>query len=59
MAIAEVAGNPVMAKLVHILYEMITEVELTFYWPVVDPWKAAWDVMLTIRPRLGSGSWGD
>ena len=39
MAIAEVAGNPVMAKLVHILYEMITEVELTFYWPVVDPWE--------------------
>ena len=39
MAIAEVAGNPVMAKLVHILYEMITQVELTLYWPVVDPWE--------------------
>lgn len=39
MAIAEVAGNPVMAKLVHILYEMITTVELTLYWPVVDPWE--------------------
>jgi GntR family transcriptional repressor for pyruvate dehydrogenase complex len=39
MAIAEVAGNPVMAKLVHILYEMITNVELTLYWPVVDPWE--------------------
>jgi GntR family transcriptional repressor for pyruvate dehydrogenase complex len=39
MAIAEVAGNPVMAKLVHILYEMITKVELTLYWPVVDPWE--------------------
>lgn len=39
MAIAEVAGNPVMAKLVHILYEMITEVELALYWPVVDPWE--------------------
>ena len=37
MAIAEAAGNPVMAKLVRILYEMIREVQLKLYWPIVNP----------------------
>jgi GntR family transcriptional repressor for pyruvate dehydrogenase complex len=37
MTLAEVAGNPVMAKLVHILYEMIRKIQLAVYWPKVDP----------------------
>ena len=36
-ALAEVAGNPVMAKLVSILYEMIREVQFAVYWPKIDP----------------------
>jgi GntR family transcriptional repressor for pyruvate dehydrogenase complex len=36
MALADIAGNPVMAKLVRILYEMVSEVEFKLYWPYVD-----------------------
>jgi len=34
--LAEIAGNAVMAKLVRILYEMISEIELKWYWPNID-----------------------
>lgn len=36
MALADIAGNPVMAKLVRILYEMVSGVEFKLYWPYVD-----------------------
>jgi DNA-binding FadR family transcriptional regulator len=36
-ALAEIAGNPVMAKLVRILYEMVHERQLNLYWPHIDP----------------------
>jgi GntR family transcriptional repressor for pyruvate dehydrogenase complex len=36
MGLAEIAGNPVMAKLVRILYEMISGIELKLYWPKID-----------------------
>jgi GntR family transcriptional repressor for pyruvate dehydrogenase complex len=36
MELAEAAGNPVMAKLVRILYEMIREIQLKVYWPHID-----------------------
>ena len=36
MRLAEIAGNPVMAKLVSILYQMISEIELTLYWPSIN-----------------------
>jgi len=37
MAIAEIAGNPVMAKLVRILYDMVHDIQRGVYWPNVDP----------------------
>ena len=36
MALAEVAGNRVMAKLVRILYDMVGEVQKRVYWPNID-----------------------
>jgi len=36
MTLADIAGNPVMAKLVRILYEMVHEAQLPVYWPNVD-----------------------
>jgi len=37
MTLAELSGNPVLAKLVRILYEMVSEVQFRLYWPVIDP----------------------
>jgi GntR family transcriptional repressor for pyruvate dehydrogenase complex len=37
MCLAQIAGNPVMSKLVRILYEMISGIELKLYWPNIDP----------------------
>jgi GntR family transcriptional repressor for pyruvate dehydrogenase complex len=36
MTLAEIAGNPVIAKLVRILYEMVSEIEQKLYWPNID-----------------------
>lgn len=36
MAVADAAGNPVVAKLVRILYEMIHEIHREWYWPYTD-----------------------
>jgi len=36
MALAEIAGNRVMAKLVRILYDMVGEVQKRVYWPNID-----------------------
>lgn len=36
LALAEAAGNPVMARLLAILYEMIREAQLEVYWPKID-----------------------
>lgn len=36
MGVAKIAGNQVMAKLMRILYEMISEIELELYWPNID-----------------------
>jgi GntR family transcriptional repressor for pyruvate dehydrogenase complex len=34
--LAEIGGNPVIAKLIRILYDMISEIELKLYWPNID-----------------------
>jgi len=36
MTLAEIAGNPVIAKLVRILYDMISDIEQKLYWPHID-----------------------
>ena len=36
MALANIGGNCVMAKLVRVLYEMIAEIQLKLCWPYID-----------------------